>query len=599
MFRFRSLSAAAALSFAATLSLSSGLPSLALADAKEDVDKFLAGIPATTPAAERETCTAFLALGGESLTQLCGRLSAAGDGDDSKVRFALDGLTSHVASSGGRSAYVSGLLASLARHAAPDAKAFVISQIERLGGDDCVDALSAYLNDARLGDDATRALVVIGTPAAERRLLGVLSTVKDRQKAAIVRALGERRSAQATSSIASLANDDNAELRYAAWQALAKIGDYEAMPFGALEAASKSESRRDRAEANSAYIEYASSVARAGKPDAAADLLRKLIRTRTRADERNVPCAALSHLVDVLGDKALGDLLSAMDSENGDLRAVAVRLAAGIPGADATRAWTEKLGDVDAPAKVKIIGMLGRRGDESAIEAVEREIDSDDASVQIAAIRSASKLQRKSPVPTLLTAIEGGDDAQRARLLSLCSRIGGRGPLEAVAEHVGHSNADIDRVAFTALTSWPEPNAAPHLLAVAKNTKDAGRRGAAIQNYMRLVRAARYPRERMLEIYRDALAASRTSSDKRLVIDGLEALKMVESLEILAALHADEALRDRAATAAVRCALPRKSGKGGLEGERTIEILTKVLSDVKDEGVRKAGTERLEALRKS
>jgi hypothetical protein len=247
-------------------------------------------------------------------------------------------------------------------------------------------------------------------------------------------------------------------------------------------------------------------------------------------------------------------------------------------------------------ARVKILEMLGQRGDPAALTAVRSALQDGDVEVKFAAIQAAARLVGQSPGPALAAAIQSAAGAERVRLLSLATRVRGRAVLDQVALDARHASADVRGAALRTLASWPEPNAAPKLLELARGAEDDGERGIAIEGYMRLVRAARYAPERMLEIYKSALAAARRSGEKRMVLDGLANLKLAGSLELILALFADPELKKDAARAAVECALPRKSGRGGLTGPATKQALKMVLPAVDDAELAKAARDYLTTL---
>ena len=102
-----------------------------------------------------------------------------GQGDDSKIRFALHGLSHYVSRPGAeeeRASYAAALIRLMTAEKRPGAKAFLIRQLQLAGKDDAVEALGGCLRDAALVNPAAQALVAIGSPKAGSALRAALAS---------------------------------------------------------------------------------------------------------------------------------------------------------------------------------------------------------------------------------------------------------------------------------------------------------------------------------------------------------------------------------------------------------------------------------------
>ncbi|MCK7499577.1 MAG: hypothetical protein MZW92_61140 [Comamonadaceae bacterium] len=86
-----------------------------------------------------------------------------------------------------------------------------------------------------------------------------------------------------------------------------------------------------------------------------------------RPAENQVAADALSLIVSILGDKALPDLVAAVDSPAPALRGAALEAAVTLEGDEATARWVEKGAASGPEVRAAIVAMLGRRGDATAL----------------------------------------------------------------------------------------------------------------------------------------------------------------------------------------------------------------------------------------
>ena len=194
-----------------------------------DLKKMLAGMPAQNAADRDSYAAAVLAdsMGG-SLNKVLAMLVAPGTGDDTKARFALDGIAKHCTRAGGDAdltLYRGAVLDALAGASDKEVKAYLIRQLELLGGDDAVEALAGYLEDDRLVEPAVAALLNNGSDAAAKVLLDGLTIANDVQALPIVKALGTLQYTPAKKKFKTFSMSTDRDLRYAALYALANLGE--------------------------------------------------------------------------------------------------------------------------------------------------------------------------------------------------------------------------------------------------------------------------------------------------------------------------------------------------------------------------------------
>ena len=133
----------------------------------------LAQMPAEKQAEYNKMINDLKGTGEEGVLMLVNMINAPGKGSNAQVDYALSGLTHYVMAKGEESARLAtanAYLKALDLVTERETKAFIIRQLQILGQDECIDALSAYLGDESLSGPASRALAAIGSENAGKAL---------------------------------------------------------------------------------------------------------------------------------------------------------------------------------------------------------------------------------------------------------------------------------------------------------------------------------------------------------------------------------------------------------------------------------------------
>lgn len=377
------------------------------------VDELLLRFPSHSMEVRDKNAAELLELGGKGIQEVCSRLQPADGEDDSRVRFALNGITVYVRGPGKnkeRLLYAGSVIKSLNSLRDKEVKAFLIRQLQLAGQQESIAPVAKYLHDRDLCEPATQALLAIGGPKAEKAFVEAIEKGPAANRITLVKAVGEVRSRDAVPLLLEYARSGNSELRQVALQALANIGDPAAEDLLAHIRLTSPPFERTRAP--SLYLLYAQRLAESGDKKAAARICHEILYFYTAPQEQHIPCQALSILVQSLGESALGDLLRAVHSPHKALRVRALDLAEEFPGEGATRLWLEELQEVGPEAQAEIIAMLGRRGDRLALPVVLGYLHSPDVGIRIAAIPAAFQIGGAQVLRDLLPLLDTEDREQ-------------------------------------------------------------------------------------------------------------------------------------------------------------------------------------------
>lgn len=359
------------------------------------IQEILEKYPAQNAADLDKQSYEFLQMGKDGLLSICRMLVPPGKADDSRVRFALGGLTTYVNQTGKeeqRKLYAKAVIKALESEGDKNVnvKAFLIRQLQRCGKKESVRSLKRYLSDPILSEPAVQALLTIGSNEAETILLRSLNQVPQNNKALVIKALGELRSQRAVRKILKYSSTRERELLNVTLFALANIGDPRAEDV--LNKFSVTAGPYERAQAPSLYLLYAQRLAEQGEKQLCVNICREFIRSHMSPQESHIACAALALMVSVLGEKSFEDILVAMDSPSKEFRMKALELSDRIPGQEVISRWLERLENSRPEVRAEIIGMLGKRGDTSVLPLLLSELRNDDHDVRLAAIPAVVNL---------------------------------------------------------------------------------------------------------------------------------------------------------------------------------------------------------------
>lgn len=408
---------AVALTAALTLPVSGQPGSAAGTDPGGRISSLLERFPADTAAARDAACAEIVKLGPAGLAQVCARVLPPGAGDDSKARFAVNGLAVHVTRAGAepeRLLFVRSLLAAVAASPDKDVASFFITQIQLAGRAEAVKPLAPYLTNKDLAAPAAAALQTVGGPEAVRVLAKALDAAPSGARLSIVDALGALRGREAVKKLLPLADGADEGLRRAARAALAEIGDPAAGPV--LSKAPVAGSWNERAEAPGLYLLFARRLAESGRTAEALAAARALLGAYARPAEGQVATEALSLLVSLLGEKALPDLLRAATAPLPALRGAALEMAVGLGGAEATGPWIDEARTAEPGLAGPIVAMLGRRGDKTALPFMRECLKNPDEAIRLAAIPAAVRLGGAAVIPDLFGLFGTAGPAEAAAL---------------------------------------------------------------------------------------------------------------------------------------------------------------------------------------
>ncbi|TLU98995.1 DUF1080 domain-containing protein [Dyadobacter luticola] len=374
-------------------------------------------------------------LGKPGLVQIASMLKPLGKGDNTKVQYAIGGFTYYASQAGKETARKNAADAyaeALGNVNDPDSKNFLIYQLQTVGKDESVDILKSYLTDERLSGPAARALSRIGSPAAGAALLQALGSAKGSVQIAITEALGGSRYKEAASAIEKTATSEELLLRKVSLFALSEIGAPTSEPI-LLAAAQKAKYGYDEADATAVYLKYLGRLAENGNAATSEKAALALIAAATDPKQTSTKSSALKIYSDIKKRESVPVLVAAMNNDDAQYRAAALKLGQKYLMADGTRPWLAAIKKANPVTQAEIITMLGWAGSQDALPEITKLLKSKDTKVKTAAIWATGKIGQGSSIPALIAVLKTANVEEAAAVKSSLLTIKGNNLTDQLA----------------------------------------------------------------------------------------------------------------------------------------------------------------------
>jgi len=295
---------------------------LSAAEPSKELDEILEKLPVDDDATSSQLLERLLEGGPATIARLVEMVGDEfGDPAGVKAKYAVHGLA-HYASrpgaDGQRKLVAETLAKQLSADHSDELKAFLCRQLQLCGRAEEVPALVTLLGSQRLCEPATQALLAIGGEEATAALRAALAGANGKRLPTIVKALGRMQDKASAAAIRKLAGHADRDVRLTVWYALGNMGDDGAVDI--LSKAAEINAPYERTQATDACLLLGRRLAETGNGKDAEKVFRQLLAKRRAAEDAHDRCAALQGLAAAIGAKAVGDVMSALDSREAQYR---------------------------------------------------------------------------------------------------------------------------------------------------------------------------------------------------------------------------------------------------------------------------------------
>jgi hypothetical protein len=538
----------------------------------------LAQMPTADAARFDEQMAALASTGEAGVLQLVGMMTPPAEGaHNARIEYALSGL-SHWVSAPGREAQrlvvSNAYLKALAAASDREVKAFIIRELQLIGGQEAIAPLEALLADAALKGPAGEALAAITGNALPRVAVGQDELAPEAARTAALAAKIAAKPAKAAKLLAKALKDPDRRYRFAALGMASPYAD------GAM------------------YGSLVRSLSKAA-PEVKADILNWL------SQECDIP--GRRETIAPLAGPAAAGLLSTGDA---DLTQAAARLLTKTGGAQAIAALAALLGSPDAQvvataakalastggdiasAVAPLVPTLGDAGKVAALKLLAARKSQANAATVIAQLAAASPevratalaaLAEVAPADEIFRLHEAAPADGRHLDYPVLAATGDAKALDIIVDGFNRETGPAKEAAFTALTGMDGKLSVNELLAIAKNPAEAQYFDRALARYTAIISDPAIPYAIRDARLTDALAIARTGAQKSAILAGFRASgeqqsdpagTQYESMTKAGEYLDDKATQQAAAGAVMRIAL----GNPQFTDANTRSLLEKVIS---------------------
>jgi len=505
------------------------------------------------------------ALGEEGRAMICGQVLPAGTGDDLRVRYAVSSLTAHLSGDkddARKRAWEIQCIRFMNEASDREVRSFFMRQLNLIGSDMAVEALTDYVSSPEMCDDAVIVLQSVGSVKAASVLYSSLSSGKCPCAAQVMVALAETHPGNAADIYMQWYKNGTVAEKAAALYAIASTGAPEAGDI-LLNAATAASFRRDQTGAVQALLLYARKVGLAGEVKKMEKITGQVIEASRTQETAGQRLAAMSVITEVKGRDALGMLLEAADDPDMAIRGGALRLAAGIPGSEVTKKWISRYAKVSPAAKPEILYMLGERGDELAVPLLMKALDDPSPEISAGAVTALARLQVNKAVDPIISWLlkYDNEEGHRAAATALTTIIDSAGMKKIAAALPGSKG--LATVTLIRLLAWSGERSYFNDVFPFTASDDAGVRAAALTSLAPLASYDDQPRiiglleatedrAEVAELQRALLSAAKRGGDpasrSAVILKALDTSRdRLKLIPLLAETGGEEALKRVAA----------------------------------------------------
>jgi HEAT repeat protein len=352
----------------------------------------------------------------EGLSELVGRLSAPGKGDNTATEFAIMAYTFYITGEG-KQHLINDAVEVYGSHLnnkeLGDTRSFLILQLEILGSKNAFPYLTGLVQEENVGEKAIRTIGRLNTEEANKFLLNSLKKLQGRNLQAAVEMLGFNGYQPAVKSLNKLVSSADENTSRLAILALSQIGDPASAKTMAKQV-NRAGYGYSKNGASGAFADYILKLAENGNQSAALKLANDYLKAAESAGNVPAKITGLTILKEINPSSALPLIMKAATDEKVEYRAAALALSKDFRTNATNRQWLGILAKAPDYAKEDILYYLADTRDQALGEDLKQYLHSSDISIKLAAIHAVGQTAGKSALKELLPLLNGNPDEAEA-----------------------------------------------------------------------------------------------------------------------------------------------------------------------------------------
>ena len=353
-------------------------------------------LPAERPDQYNQLMADLTSTGQEGLMSLINSMNHPGPKSNEKVEFALSGWTNFVAKDEAKRLETANTYAkalNLALH--NETKAFIIRQLEMIGKEESIDALSSFLTDRRLIGPASQALVAMRSDKANQVLVAALKKEQSEEiKIQLVNAIAQSNATDVEALLLDLLKEaKSVNYKKTVQKALSTLGSTSSLkPLKSAASNDKFAYTKDSSTAS--YLALLNTL-KISDIKAVRKEAQALLKTGKKQNQPDLQIAAMELLINMPNENKSKLMTYALKDGSPALVASTLRM---LPSSLTDKDYSTliKLLNAASPAtQTPIIYWLGNQKIEKSVSEISKFAHSDNALLKTAAIRSLAKIGNK------------------------------------------------------------------------------------------------------------------------------------------------------------------------------------------------------------
>jgi HEAT repeat protein len=344
-----------------------------------------------------------------------------------------------------------------------------------------------------------------------RVLAAGLNRLKADNQILVIQTLGKRGDAEALPALFPIARSGDKPVRIAAIKSFAEIGDASAVP----------------------------------------------VLVEVLGDGSEISKMAQESLGAIPGEEADAAVIKMLNSDQKDLRLISFELISRRRMTSSIPALIEAAGDNDPQIRSLALRKVTEMGTINELPALLDLLIEFKTTKDIEAVeRALSAICMKADNPQtqtkrLTNLLRLAEPMQQAALLHVLGVIGGPDALRAILAEVNDMQEVVRDAAIRSLCSWKTADAAPHLLALAKEAPLSTRKTATLRGYINLIRDESLSPNGKLQMCKHATELIERNEEKKLLLGVLGTVESADGLALALTYLKDPLVRREACFAVV------------------------------------------------
>ena len=353
----------------------------------------LTQLPAEKPNQYNQLMTDLTGTGEEGMMSLINSMNQPGPKSNEKVEFALSGWTNFVAKDKAKGIETANNYSkALGLELHEETKAFIIRQLEMIGGEESIDVLASFLTDKRLVGPASQALVTIRSANANKALITALKAEKSEEiKIQLVNAITQSNATNVEGLLLELLKDAKSlNYKKTVQKALSTLGSSATLkPL--KKAASNEKFAYGKDSSTASYLALLNKLKNSDHK-AVAKEAHTLLKTGKKQDQPDLQVAAMDLLTGIPSENKSKLMVYALKDGNPTLVASTLRMLPNKLDEKEYQILLKHLHASSPATQTPIINWMGNKKIDKAVPEISKFTHSDNPYLKAAAISSLAKI---------------------------------------------------------------------------------------------------------------------------------------------------------------------------------------------------------------